>query len=131
MPRNHETISGEEVQPYRVLNRTYRCIVHHLDQHPENMNLPIEITVNDAANRKVIRPGLETQLSDAELEVLRNAAVDTEFYIPGHSGIYSSKDPLASAKAHYPDYEVSWDKSRGLIRVSKKAPRFIVQVISD
>jgi len=120
-----ETAPMEEVKTQKFV-----CKVYHMDMDQENRDVPISVCVNSALNRKKFLPGEEVVLTESEIQVLRNAIINTQIVIPGNSGIYEARDPVREAKKHYKDMEIVRDRRSGQILAIKNNPRFLVEIIS-
>ena len=106
------------------------CRVTRTNVDPDNAMVPISVTVNDRKNKREFSPGTVVKLSKAHIDVLRNSVEETKLVIPGDSGIYESKDPLALARSQYPDMIASYDQQTGEIICTRRVPNYVVEVLS-
>ena len=110
--------------------KTYICKVFHMDMDQENKDVPISLCVNNALNRKRFLPGQEVELTEAEINVLKEP-LDTQIPIPPTSGIYEAKDPIKEAKKQYKGLDIVRDKRSGVLLAVKRQPRFMVEVVKE
>ena len=123
-------VEEEPKEPVKPLVCNIKCRVTRTNIDPDNANLKITATVNDRKNKREFYPGQEVMLSRGHIDVLKNSVEETRFHIPGDSGIYESRDPLAMARNQYPSMTASIDPLTGQIIMTRRVPNYIVEELS-
>lgn len=128
--RSKEEPSSPSQPPKHTGPKEFMVRVYRLNEEKENADFPIAINVI-GHKRRVITPGKEEKLLDYHIEVLRNAVNETVIEIPQESGIYEAANPVAVAESNYPGFKASVDQEDGSITITKRQPRFSVEVIKE
>ena len=123
---------SEEVKPKKVGFKnmpTRKYIIHRTNCDPDNKNLPISITVNNIANKKVFWPGVEVELNESQIGVLKDSVEETKLDIPMESGIYESQNPMALAQSFYPNMIARRSEVTGIITMVQRTPNYIIEIV--
>lgn len=105
------------------------CRVTRTNVAPENANVPITVKVNDRKNRRVFLPGQEIALSQAHIDVLRQAVAEVSLPISPDSGIYESANPVQLAKNMYPSMIPTVNPQTGEIVMIQRTPNYVVEIL--
>lgn len=100
--------------------------VHHNDLDTDDRDTPISSHVIGASPRVGIIPGVPVELSQVDIDNLRNAAIRSSLEISRDSGIYEAPNPLQLAAQHYPGFTPRWNRARNMITVERLQYRFLV-----
>jgi len=117
----------KETKPQKP--KVTKCRVHRSNCDPDNRDMQISVTVNNAANKKVFWPGQEVELTDSQLGVLRDSVEEVKLVIPPESAVYSAKDPVAVARGYYPNMTAEVASATGIISMVSRIPNFIVEAV--
>jgi len=108
-----------------------KVIVHRLNVDDDNKDLPI--TVNDLGDpngRIVFSPGKPVDLTEAQLNILRDSVEESEITVPEGSGMYETANPLKIAEDNFPGFTASRDRETGLIKLRRRVPNFMIEIVS-
>ena len=111
--------------------KKYLCKVYRANCDEENMDLVIKVTANGPHERAVFKPGEEKDLTETQINILKDAVLDSRIEIELTSGIYSAVNPEAAAKAQYPAFQVEKDPYTGRIAMVQHLPKFIIEYLGD
>ena len=112
-------------------NAKFLCRVYRANCDEENRDLIIKVTANGPHERAVFKPGEDTELTETQINILKDAVLDSKIEIPFNSGIYSAKNPEVAAKNQYPDFQVTRNPYTNLITMTKHLPKYIVEHLGD
>ena len=117
----------KEVKKVEKPKKHTKVRVHRSNVDPDNKDTIISVCVNSPAERKRFWPGEEVKLTEAQIGVLKNSVEEVRFEIPSDSGIYQSKNPMATAKNSYPSMTPEQDQTTGVIIVTSRSPNYIIE----
>jgi hypothetical protein len=117
-----------KVVPKNKKVKKYR--VHRSNCDPDNKDVLISVTFNTAANRMAFWPGEEVELTESQVNVLKNSVEEVRIVLPPESGVYSSENPLVVAKSFYPNMQAELDRSTNLITMVQRTPNYIIEEVS-
>jgi len=110
--------------------RHYVIVNHLLAEGKERDNpIPVNDLGDLAHGRAVCWPNRETILSQAQINILKDAVERFAIPVPEGSGIYEEADPLRAAQTQFPSYKAQYDPSTGQIMLHKERARFAINVI--
>ena len=113
----------------RAPKKKQLCRVYRANCDEENRDWIIKVTANGPHERAVFKPGQEIELTETQINILKDSVVESRIEIPGDSGIYSAKNPEVAAKNMYPDFQVEKDPYTNLIAMTKRLPKYIIEYL--
>ena len=108
-------------------DKTYKVKVYRRDKLNETM--PITVCHNDSHNKKEFMSGAEVELTQSEIDILKDARIEHRFDLPDNSGIYEASNPLFEAQKQNPGMEAKIDHRTGSIYLQKSEPIYIIQTV--
>jgi len=118
----------EEKEPNPAFTRKHKVRVFRFNCEKENQNDPIVVdVVGVSGQRKVFLPGQTVELSEAQIEILKNAKEDSSFEIEPTSGIYKARDPMREAVNWNPGFTPVQDPITGLITLTDSKPNYVIE----
>ena len=124
-----ETTEGFVGVPKRVKDKLIKCRVYRSNVDPDNRDMHISVTHNSLAHKKIFWPGEEVELTEGQINILKDSVEENRLFIPAESGIYASKDPIAVAKNFYPNMRAEVNPTDNTISMISRVPNFIVELV--
>ena len=131
MPQAAEKTHDQPYDPAKdpARKEIIRCMVHHANAAPENKEMPIIVNDMGSPNgKRIIQPGKPTDLTRAQVNVLRDSVEEHNFPIPFESGIYEVGNPRKAAEGLYPGHQINVDRATGQVFAWKRVPNYIVEI---
>lgn len=131
MPQaTHEIEEPKAYQPAKdpARKRRLKVIVHRLNVDDDNKDLPITINdLGDPNGRIVFSPGKPVELTQAQLNILKDSVEENEIVVPEGSGIYETSNPVQAAETNYPGFRATLDRETGQIILRRRTPNFMIE----
>ena len=132
VPIGDPRLKVKRVEPPKTnQKKKYPVRVFRTSGDEANRDHVIKITANGPNERAVFKPGEKFELTETQLNILRDSIIDTEIEIEPNSGIYSARDPQVAAQNMFPDMQIIRDPYTGRIVCRKRIPNYAINFLGD
>lgn len=108
----------------------YKVIVNRLNVAEGNQDLVIVVNDLGVVNGRIsFYPGQEVELTQVQIDILKEAVEVNHIDIPPGSGVYSSVDPVAAVQAAHPGFVVKRNHRTGGLFAEKVRPNYSINIV--